>query len=126
MHVVNTVDWTLESFQICDDVVNLRELVLVFNCIYRAGKILDIIQVLLDFIVFMLPVNGIHRVCHVFEFNDSPGNVFKCMLSGLNIKDRANKVFKGVHFFINFIELMFIINTFSDREVHLLKSINTL
>ena len=63
-----------------------------FCGIHRPGHQLDIIEILLDLIVFMFPVNMINWVCHVLKLNDIPDHVLEGMLAGFNIKHWACQI----------------------------------
>jgi len=48
------------------------------------------------------------------------------MLTGLNVKHRSHKISQRIDLLVYFIEVMFIIDSFSNREVHLLESVDAL
>ena len=47
------------------------------------------------------------------------------MLSLLEVEDRTNQIFQSFSLLENLIEIMFIVNSFSDWEIHLFQGVNT-
>jgi len=97
-----------------------------FDRIYWPCQILDVIQVLLNFSIFVVSVDVIDGICHVFQVMYLPLNVLEDVRALFNIEHRSNQVHHILHLLLHFIELVTIVNIFPHREVHLLQSVKSL
>jgi len=97
-----------------------------FDRIYWPCQILDVIQVLLNFSIFVVSLNVIDGICHVFQVMYLPFNVLEDVGALFNIENRSNQIHHIFHLFLYFIELVTVINIFPHWEVHLLQSVKSL
>jgi len=97
-----------------------------FDRIYWSCQILYVIQVLLNFSIFVVSLDVIDGICHVFQVMNLPFDVLEDVRALFNIENRSNQVHHILHLFLYFIELVTVVNIFPHREVHLLQRVKSL
>jgi len=122
---IDAVHWIVQGLEISYLPFHIHEGMLMFHSVNRACKVFDVIQVLLDLIELMTPVDIQNRVIKILKICNFSLNVHERMLV-LNSVDGARKVFDVIKVLLDLIELMSVVHIFSHREVHLLQSVKAL
>jgi len=97
-----------------------------FDRIYWPCQVLDVIQVLLNFCIFVVSVDMIDRICHVFQVMYLTLNVLEDVRALFDVKHRSNQVHHILHLPLYFIELVTVVNILPHWEVHLLERVKSL
>ena len=126
MFSVDAVNWIVEAFQVHQLSLDILEAVLMFDCVNRAGQILDVVQVFLNLSIFVLSVDFIDRIRHVFQVMYFPLYVLEDVRALFNVEHRSNQIHNILHFFLHLIEVVVVINILPHWEVHLLESVKAL
>ena len=77
---VNAVHWIVQGLEVRYPAFHIHESMLMLHSVNRACKIFDVVQVLLDFLELMTPVNIQNRVVKVLEVCYLPFHIHECML----------------------------------------------
>jgi len=122
---VDAVHWIVQGLEVCYLSFHIHEGMLMLHSVNRACKIFDVVQVLLDLLELMTPIDIQNRVVKILEVCYLPFNIHECMLM-FNSVNGTCKILQTLHFLFDFIEVVSVVNILPDREVHLLESVKAL
>jgi len=122
---VDAVHWIVQGLEVCYLSFHIHEGMLMLHSVNRACKIFDVVQVLLDLLELMTPIDIQNWVVKILEVCYLPFHIHECMLMFDSVNG-TSKILKTLYFSFNFIEVVSVVNILPDWEIHLLEGVKAL